>query len=93
MRAGPSSAGHDYPAGGSRTAWRVCGYPSAAGPSPAGSLLGIVGSFVGGFVINLVFRGNATISTAGWIGSIVGAIIVRLIYRATIRGRRGPTRI
>jgi uncharacterized membrane protein YeaQ/YmgE (transglycosylase-associated protein family) len=54
--------------------------------------LGIVGSFVGGFLINLLFRGNATISPAGWIGSILGAIIVLLIYRATIRRGRGPSR-
>jgi uncharacterized membrane protein YeaQ/YmgE (transglycosylase-associated protein family) len=57
---------------------------------PMTILLGIGGSFVGGFLINLLFRGNATISPAGWIGSIVGAVIVLLIYRATVRrGRTG----
>ena len=54
---------------------------------PMTILLGIVGSFVGGFLINLLFRGDADIAPAGWIGSIVGAIIVLLIYRVTMRGR------
>jgi len=64
------------------------------GPDPMGVVmtivLGIVGSFVGGFLINLVFKGDADISPAGWIGSIVGAVIVLLIYRATLR--RGARR-
>lgn len=67
------------------------------GPDPMGVamtiLLGIVGSFVGGFLLNLLFRGTATIAPAGWIGSIVGAIIVLLIYRAVTRRSRGPSRI
>lgn len=52
-------------------------------------VLGIVGSFVGGFLAQLLFQGNASIPppTSGWIGSIIGAIIVLWIYRMT-QGRR-----
>jgi len=54
-------------------------------------LLGIIGSFVGGFLGQLLFTGNATIPppTAGWIGSIVGAVIVLLLWRYS-QGRRVP---
>lgn len=54
-------------------------------------LLGIIGSFVGGFLAQLLFTGNASIPppTAGWIGSIVGAIIVLLLWRYS-QGRRVP---
>jgi uncharacterized membrane protein YeaQ/YmgE (transglycosylase-associated protein family) len=45
-------------------------------------LLGIAGSFVGGFL----FRSEG--GTAGLIGSIIGAIILLAIYRLVI-GRRG----
>jgi uncharacterized membrane protein YeaQ/YmgE (transglycosylase-associated protein family) len=49
-------------------------------------LLGIAGSFVGGFIATNVFgRGNST--AAGWIGSILGAILLLVIYRMVI-GRR-----
>ena len=54
-------------------------------------LLGIVGSFVGGFLADLLFRDDAEdmgIGPSGLIGSIVGAIIVLLIYNA-VAGRRG----
>jgi uncharacterized membrane protein YeaQ/YmgE (transglycosylase-associated protein family) len=52
-------------------------------------VLGIIGSFVGGFLAQLLFNGNASIPppTAGWIGSIIGAIIALMVYRAT-QGRR-----
>lgn len=52
-------------------------------------VLGIVGSFVGGFLAQLLFTGNASIPppTAGWIGSIIGAIVVLFVYRYT-QGRR-----
>ena len=52
-------------------------------------VLGIVGSFVGGFLAQLLFTGNASLPppTAGWIGSIIGAIVVLLIWRYT-QGRR-----
>jgi len=48
-------------------------------------LLGIAGSFVGGFLAQtLLGREN---STAGWIGSILGAILLLFIYRL-VTGRR-----
>ncbi len=52
-------------------------------------VLGIVGSFVGGFLAQLLFAGNASLPppTAGWIGSIIGALIVLAIYRYS-QGRR-----
>jgi uncharacterized membrane protein YeaQ/YmgE (transglycosylase-associated protein family) len=52
-------------------------------------VLGIIGSFVGGFLAQFLFTGNASLPppTAGWIGSIIGAIIVLMIYRYT-QGRR-----
>ena len=52
-------------------------------------VLGIIGSFVGGFLAQLLFNGNASLPppTAGWIGSIIGAIIVLMVYRYT-QGRR-----
>ena len=52
-------------------------------------VLGIIGSFVGGFLAQLLFNGNASLppQNAGWIGSIIGAIIALMVYRAT-QGRR-----
>jgi len=53
-------------------------------------LLGIVGSFVGGFLGFLLFQKDATegfLQPAGIIGSIIGAIIVLVIYLNV--GRRG----
>lgn len=43
-------------------------------------ILGIVGSFVGGFLGNLIFGGEFVLSASGIIGSIIGAIVVLLIY-------------
>jgi uncharacterized membrane protein YeaQ/YmgE (transglycosylase-associated protein family) len=57
-------------------------------------LLGIVGSFVGGFLADVLFRNDAEdmgFGPAGVIGSIVGAIIVLLIYNAATH-RRGVLR-
>ena len=45
-------------------------------------LLGIVGSFFGGFLADVLFRSDRGLSPAGIIGSIVGAILVLLIYNA-----------
>jgi uncharacterized membrane protein YeaQ/YmgE (transglycosylase-associated protein family) len=48
-------------------------------------VLGIIGSFVGGFLADVLFRSDADdrgLSPAGIIGSIVGAVIVLLIYNA-----------
>ncbi len=61
------------------------------GPDPMGWIgtivLGIVGSFVGGFLANLIFGGVVALSPMGIIGSIIGAIIVLLIWRQ-VGGRR-----
>jgi uncharacterized membrane protein YeaQ/YmgE (transglycosylase-associated protein family) len=45
-------------------------------------LLGIAGSFVGGFIGNLLFskKGETHARYAGWILSIVGAVILQLLY-------------
>ena len=51
-------------------------------------LLGIVGSFVGGFLADVLFRSEGEdlgLTPAGIIGSVIGAIIVLLIYRAVTR--------
>lgn len=52
-------------------------------------LLGIIGSFVGGFLGQLLFAGVAAFPppTAGWVGSVIGAIVVLLLWRYT-QGRR-----
>lgn len=53
-------------------------------------LLGIVGSFVGGFLGYLVFhhhRAQGWFQTSGVIGSVIGAVIVLLIYRSVQRHR------
>jgi uncharacterized membrane protein YeaQ/YmgE (transglycosylase-associated protein family) len=61
------------------------------GPDPMGWIgtivLGIIGSFVGGFLANLLFGGVVAISAAGIVGSIIGAIIVLLVWRQ-VGGRR-----
>jgi len=62
------------------------------GPDPMGVggtiLLGIVGSFVGGFLGYLLFGhdiSDGAVQTSGILGSVLGAIIVLLIYRAVNR--------
>ena len=64
------------------------------GRDPIGILgtiaLGVIGSFVGGFLANLIQYHTLSISSfhpSGIIGSIIGAIIVLLIWVAA-RGRR-----
>jgi uncharacterized membrane protein YeaQ/YmgE (transglycosylase-associated protein family) len=57
-------------------------------------LLGIVGSFVGGFLGRLIFgrdSGNGFVQPSSWIGSIIGAIIVLVIYLA-VKRRSGGAR-
>jgi uncharacterized membrane protein YeaQ/YmgE (transglycosylase-associated protein family) len=49
-------------------------------------LLGIAGSFVGGFLASTLLGGQE--QTAGWIGSIVGAILLLFIYRLVVGRRR-----
>jgi uncharacterized membrane protein YeaQ/YmgE (transglycosylase-associated protein family) len=52
-------------------------------------LLGIAGSFVGGFVAQAITGGGADGSqTAGWIGSIIGAMLLLFIYRLVVGRRR-----
>jgi uncharacterized membrane protein YeaQ/YmgE (transglycosylase-associated protein family) len=54
-------------------------------------LLGIVGSFIGGFLGYLLFGKDASagaLQPAGLIGSIIGAVIALLIYRAVNRRTR-----
>ncbi len=61
------------------------------GPDPMGWIgtivLGIVGSFVGGFLGSLLFTGRAVLEPSGWVGSIIGAVIVLLIRRRLARPR------
>lgn len=64
------------------------------GPDPmtvgATILLGIVGSFVGGFLADALFRNDAEdvgLAPSGIIGSIIGAIIALLVYRAATSRR------
>jgi uncharacterized membrane protein YeaQ/YmgE (transglycosylase-associated protein family) len=55
-------------------------------------LLGIVGSFIGGFLGWALFHHDAkqgALQPSGILGSIIGAVIALLIYRAVSgRGRR-----
>ena len=56
-------------------------------------VLGIVGSFVGGFLADALFRSDGEdrgFGPAGILGSIIGAIVVLLVYNAVTR-RRGLT--
>jgi uncharacterized membrane protein YeaQ/YmgE (transglycosylase-associated protein family) len=64
------------------------------GPDPMGVggtlLLGVVGSFVGGFLGYVLFGkdpGEGALQASGIIGSIIGAIIVLLLWR--MFSRRG----
>jgi uncharacterized membrane protein YeaQ/YmgE (transglycosylase-associated protein family) len=53
------------------------------------AVLGMIGSFVGGFLVSLVTDTRVTdFNTAGLIGSLIGAIVVLAIYGAVTR-RRG----
>lgn len=64
------------------------------GPDPMGAVstvaLGIVGSFIGGFLGYLLFGKDVTqgaLQPSGIVGSVIGAIIALLVYRAV--NRRG----
>jgi uncharacterized membrane protein YeaQ/YmgE (transglycosylase-associated protein family) len=61
-----------------------------SGPSPSGCLpttvLGMVGSFLGGFLGYVLFDrdlSSGALQTSGLFGSIIGAVIALLIYRRT----------
>ncbi|TCL77345.1 MULTISPECIES: GlsB/YeaQ/YmgE family stress response membrane protein [unclassified Curtobacterium] len=61
---------------------------------PMTILLGIIGSFVGGFLGFLIFRHDPMdgfFQPAGIIGSIIGAIIVLIVY-IRFSGRSAKTR-
>jgi uncharacterized membrane protein YeaQ/YmgE (transglycosylase-associated protein family) len=68
------------------------------GPDPIGFVgtvvLGIVGSFVGGFLGYVLFNkdlGEGALQPSGIIGSILGAMLALVVYRATTgrsHGRR-----
>ncbi|HEX6160714.1 MAG TPA: GlsB/YeaQ/YmgE family stress response membrane protein [Thermoanaerobaculia bacterium] len=49
-------------------------------------LLGIAGSFVGGFLATQIMGSDQ--AAAGWIGSILGAMILLFIYRMIVGRRR-----
>jgi uncharacterized membrane protein YeaQ/YmgE (transglycosylase-associated protein family) len=62
------------------------------GPDPMGFwatvLVGVIGSFVGGFLGYVLFNEDfdeGAIQASGLIGSVIGAVIVVLIYRAISR--------
>ena len=57
-------------------------------------LLGVLGSFLGGFLGYVIFGADlddGAVQVSGIIGSVLGAIILLLIYRAV--QRRRPSRI
>lgn len=41
---------------------------------------GIIGSFVGGTLLNLIFEGDLDVSISGLVGSVIGAIIVLAVW-------------
>ena len=47
------------------------------------SLLGVVGSFVGGFISSIIWRppGESVLHPAGFIMSVIGALIVLWVVR------------
>jgi uncharacterized membrane protein YeaQ/YmgE (transglycosylase-associated protein family) len=50
-------------------------------------LLGIAGSFVGGFLASML-TGNDRNGPAGWIGAIIGAMVLLFLYRLIVGRRR-----
>jgi uncharacterized membrane protein YeaQ/YmgE (transglycosylase-associated protein family) len=68
------------------------------GPNPIGIggtiVVGIVGSFVGGFLGYVIFNkdlNEGALQPSGIVGSVIGAIVVLLVYRA-VSGRGGRRR-
>lgn len=64
------------------------------GPNPMSVLgtvvLGVVGSFVGGFLGYVLFDkdfGDGALQTSGIVGSIAGAVVALLLYNAVGSGR------
>ncbi|HKH06993.1 MAG TPA: GlsB/YeaQ/YmgE family stress response membrane protein [Acidimicrobiales bacterium] len=59
------------------------------------AVLGIVGSFIGGFLGYVLFGEDfdeGALQPAGFLGSIIGAILALLIYRAVTTSSRGRAR-
>lgn len=63
-----------------------------SGPGPKGliktTVLGVAGSFMGGFLGYLLFDkdlGNGALQPSGFLGSLIGAVLVLLIYRQLAR--------
>jgi uncharacterized membrane protein YeaQ/YmgE (transglycosylase-associated protein family) len=57
-------------------------------------LLGVLGSFAGGFLAYVLFdrdQDDGALQLSGIIGSVLGAIVLLLIYRA-VTSRRGGGR-
>ena len=55
-------------------------------------LLGVLGSFLGGFLGYVLFGADAddgVVQVSGIIGSVIGAVILLLIYRMVQRRRLG----
>jgi uncharacterized membrane protein YeaQ/YmgE (transglycosylase-associated protein family) len=63
------------------------------GPQPMGiimtTILGIAGSFVGGYLGHLIHSEPMDAAQpAGWIGSTIGAILLLLIYGVVVKRRQ-----
>jgi len=65
------------------------------GPDPMGFVgtvvLGIAGSFLGGFLGYVLFDkdiGEGALQTSGIVGSILGAMLLLVVFNARGRGRR-----
>ena len=58
-------------------------------------VLGIVGSFVGGFLASLLFGrdGGSLLHPSGLIGSVIGAIIALLVYNAVTKNKSHRSRV
>jgi uncharacterized membrane protein YeaQ/YmgE (transglycosylase-associated protein family) len=58
-------------------------------------VLGIVGSFIGGFLGWVIFGEDideGALQASGIIGSVVGAVIALLLYRSAVRNRGSAVR-
>lgn len=62
-----------------------------SGPGPTGcvptTVLGVIGSFIGGFLGYVVFGkdlGDGSIQTSGILGSIIGSVIALMVYKRTL---------
>jgi uncharacterized membrane protein YeaQ/YmgE (transglycosylase-associated protein family) len=69
------------------------------GRDPMGLLgtlaLGLIGSFIGGFLGYVIFGANierGAVQTAGLFGSVIGAVIALLIWRSMSARREGTVR-